>query len=174
MKKGKKSFITIFVIVIVALGLLGSGNIFQPGSSGGKDNSNDSLSKRVPCLNTALGVTAAYHIHPHLAVKADGKGITVPANIGLSLAGCERVVHTHDTTGEIHVEPNYYQEFTLADFFAVWGRPFSRGQILDYAPDLDHEIVMTVDGKPSEEFENLILKDKQQIVIEYKKIGNSN
>ncbi len=169
-KKGKKTFITVFVILIVGLVILGSNNIFQPSPSGGNDNSKDSLSKRVPCLNTTLGVTAAYHIHPHLAIKADGKEIAIPANIGLSLVGCERVMHTHDATGEIHIEPNYYQEFTLGDFFAVWGRPFSRGQILDYAPDLDHEIVMTVDGKPSEEFENLIFKDKQQIVIEYKKI----
>lgn len=170
MKKGKKSFFVIFILVVVAVGLLGFNNIFQPSSSGGKDNGNDSLSKRVPCLNAALGVTAAYHIHPHLAIKADGKDIAIPANIGLSLIGCERVVHTHDATGEIHIEPNYYQEFTLGDFFALWGKPFSRGQILDYAPDLEHEIVMTVDGKVSDEFENLILKDKQQIVIEYKKI----
>jgi hypothetical protein len=170
MKKGKRSFFVIFILVVVAVGLLGFNNIFQPGSSGGNGNGNDSLSKRVPCLNTALGVAAAYHIHPRLAIKADGKEIMIPANIGLSLVGCERVMHTHDATGEIHIEPNYYQEFTLGDFFAVWGKSFSRNQILDYAPDPDHEIVMTVDGKTSEEFENLILKDNQEIVIEYKKV----
>ena len=171
MKKGKKSGVVIFIVIVVAVGLLGFNNIFRPGPSGGGDNKNDSLSKRVPCINSALPVPPAYHIHPHLTIKADGKEITIPANIGLSLVGCERALHTHDATGDIHIEPNYYQEFTLGDFFTVWGRPFSRGQILDYTSDLDHEIVMTVDGKPSEEFEKLVFKDKQQIVIEYKTVA---
>ena len=39
---------------------------------------------------------------------------------------------------------------------------------MDSMVDDTHEMIMTVDGQPSGEYENLILKDKQDIVIEYK------
>ena len=126
-------------------------------------------SVRVPCINPTLPIPEQYHIHPVLKIIADGKDIPVPANIGIELAGCEHVLHTHDTSGTIHIEPNYYQEFTLGDFASVWNQPISKDQVLDYKANADHEIVMTVDGAPSDKFGDLVLKDKQQIVIEYRK-----
>jgi hypothetical protein len=53
----------------------------------------------------------------------------------------------------------------------VWGKTFTKDQILDNEVDATHELVMTVDGKPSQDFENLKLADKQDIIIEYKIIG---
>ena len=124
---------------------------------------------RVPCINPTLPIPASLHIHPELTIMVNGEKIPVPTNIGIELAGCERALHTHDETGTIHVEPNFAQDFTLGDFFYVWNRPLSKDQILDYKTDNDHEIVMTVDGVPSDVFEKLVLKDKQQIKIEYRK-----
>ncbi|MBI2033820.1 MAG: hypothetical protein HYT13_01850 [Candidatus Liptonbacteria bacterium] len=162
MKKGKKSFLVIFILVVVAVGLLGFNNIFRPaGSSNSSDE--DPLSRCIQHLRGGM------HIHPHLTIVIDGERQTISGNVGMSIM-CMRPVHTHDVTGEIHIEHPSFQDFTLGDFFSVWQKPFSRGQILDYSPNLEYEIVMTVDGKPSDEFENLIFKDKQQIVIEYKKV----
>lgn len=179
----KRNFLVIILSIVIVVGLAGFGNILSnlasPSlSSDDKNNlvketiGQDQLAKerpRVPCINPLLPAPAEYHIHPRLKIIIDGEERVIPANIGLSFSSCERVIHTHDTTGEIHIEPNFYQEFTLGDFFLVWGKPFSKEQILDFRVDDEHEILMTVNGKPNFEYENLILKDKQEIVIEYRK-----
>ena len=166
MKKGKKSFFTVFILVIFALGLLGSQNFFTTGSttSGG----NGASDGKVPCNNPVVPDPEGLHWHPKLRIVLLGSEVKIPANIGLSIT-CHRVLHTHDEKGELHIEPDFAQDFTLGDFFGVWEEPFSESAILDKVVDADHEIVMTVGGKPSTEFGNLILKDKQQIVIEYRK-----
>ncbi len=121
----------------------------------------------VPCIIPGLPVPEEYHIHPHLTIVIDGNNIPVPAEIGLTGA-CEKALHTHDASGTLHIEPNFYQQFTLGEFFKEWGQPLSATQLLDKTADASHEITMTVDGRPSTEFGNLILKDKQEIVLEYR------
>ena len=169
MKKGNKSILVVLLVAVIAVGLLGIGSSFN-GSATKEPDGTGSSKDPVPCMNPVLPAPAQYHIHPVLKIIADGKNIPVPADIGLSVFGCERVVHTHDNAGTIHIEPNYYQAFTLGDFFWVWQKDFSKDKVLDYVRDVEHQITMTVDGKPSAEYENLILTDKQQITIEYKKL----
>lgn len=111
-----------------------------------------------------------FHIHPHLKIIINGTEQIIPANIGITLA-CMHPIHTHDASGTLHVESPEQRDFTLGDFFAVWQKPFSHDQILGYKADGGHEIVMTVDGQPSSRFENLVFKDKEEIVIEYRSIG---
>lgn len=108
------------------------------------------------------------HIHPQLDILISDKDVEVPANIGIETQnGCLHPLHTHDATGEVHVESPVQKDFTLADFFAVWGKTFNKDQILEYKADDTHKVVMTVNDKPSTEFENLVLKDKDKIVISY-------
>jgi hypothetical protein len=38
-----------------------------------------------------------------------------------------QVLHTHDTSGLIHIEPDTPEQnhvYTIGDFFRVWGKPF--------------------------------------------------
>ena len=70
----------------------------------------------------------AYHIHAHLSIIREGLVQAVPANIGI-LAKCIYEIHTHDKTGEIHLEAPIAKRFTLGNFFAVWGQPLSRSNI---------------------------------------------
>src|SRR5262249_34956056 len=52
----------------------------------------------------------------------DGKHVTIPANIGISMSqGFLAALHTHDTTGIVHVESPVQEAFTLGQFFNVWG-----------------------------------------------------
>jgi hypothetical protein len=108
----------------------------------------------------------AMHIHPVLSITIDGQSQPVPANIGVE-PNCMRAIHTHDDTGKIHVEYPENYDFKLSDFFSVWQQPFSQTEILDKKVDGTHTLTMTVDGKPSTEFGNLLLKDNQQIAIHY-------
>ena len=56
------------------------------------------------------------HIHVHI------EGMDIPKNIGIS-PGCFMPLHTHDTTGWIHLESSTPREFTLRQFFEIWGKP---------------------------------------------------
>jgi hypothetical protein len=82
----------------------------------------------------------AYHIHAHLTIYASGARQVVPAGIGIP--GPQQVVsgfveggkclywlHTHDTTGVIHIESPAQRVYTLGQFFDVWGQPLSSTQV---------------------------------------------
>jgi hypothetical protein len=47
--------------------------------------------------------------------------------VGRPLAGgCFYWLHTHTPDGIIHIESPVVRDFTLGNFFAVWGQPLSR------------------------------------------------
>ncbi len=162
-KKSNKTVLTVVLVIVMVFGLLGFGSIkqFFGGSSGA------SSSTREIAMSCTLDMYTQFHIHPHLRIIINGAEQIIPASIGISLS-CMHPLHTHDTTGTIHVEAPEQRDFTLGDFFAVWNKPFDKNQVLDYKADAAHEIAMTVDGQPSGAYENLVFKDNQQIVIEYK------
>ena len=48
---------------------------------------------------------------------------------------------------------------------------FNKKNILGNVADRTHKITMTVDGRPSQQFGNLLLQDGQQIVVKYTTVG---
>lgn len=171
--KAARGVMAVLIALIVFISLLGfNNNIFSSGvthpAETAKTPADNNLASRetVPCIDGNKSIPAELHIHPHLKIVINGAAWEIPENIGIS-PDCERVLHTHDNSGTIHVEPNFAQTFILGDFVLVWGEKFSREQILDYRADSSHKLTMTVDGRPSDEWESLVLKDKQEIVITY-------
>ncbi len=68
------------------------------------------------------GHDAAFHLHSQLAVYLpDGTSTVVPADIGVG-GTCMYWLHTHDTTGKLHVEAPAATAATLADFLEIWRR----------------------------------------------------
>jgi hypothetical protein len=61
------------------------------------------------------------HIHIHLDIDVNGKKVTVPADIGID-EQAEKIspLHTHDTTGIVHIESPTKATFTLGQFFTEW------------------------------------------------------
>ncbi|MFA5895870.1 MAG: hypothetical protein WC985_03080 [Thermoplasmata archaeon] len=111
------------------------------------------------------------HIHPYLSIFIDGVRSPVPYNIGVSPT-CVKAVHTHDTgydpatqAAKIHVESPIVRDFTLSDFFRVWGRTLTPTQVLGCAADGTRVVTMTVDGFPSTAFGSLLLRDGAQIQL---------
>jgi hypothetical protein len=68
------------------------------------------------------------HIHQHLDVFYRGHRVTVPAGIGIGSTFISPL-HTHDTSGVVHVESPTIRPFTLAEFFGVWGVPLTRATV---------------------------------------------
>lgn len=59
------------------------------------------------------------HIHAHLDVRINGQSVEVPAMIGIDRRGISPV-HTHDSSGVIHIESPVKRAFTLGEFFTEW------------------------------------------------------
>lgn len=129
----------------------------------------DTRSTREVSLSCTTDEATTYHIHAHLSVVINDVVQSVPADIGIT-NDCMHPLHTHDIDGIIHVESPVERVFTVGDFFAVWGRVFTKDQIFDSVADATHNVIMTVNGQPSDAFENLVLKDDDQIVITYQEI----
>jgi len=67
-------------------------------------------------------MSANLHHHDLLQIFIHGQPVTVPANIGIDqAAGYLTSLHTHDDSGIIHVESPEPRDFTLGEFFDVWG-----------------------------------------------------
>jgi hypothetical protein len=81
----------------------------------------------LPMLNREM---LEVHYHAHLDVLVRGVAITVPAGIGIDPA--EQAItplHTHDTTGIVHIESAENIPFTLGQLFTEWGQPLSATQV---------------------------------------------
>lgn len=92
------------------------------------------------------------HYHAHLTVIHNGQKVAVPANIGIKQnAGCLYWVHTHDATGEIHIESPVNRTYTLGDFFDIWGQPLSQQTVGTYTENKPIRTFVNgklVDGDP--------------------------
>jgi hypothetical protein len=64
---------------------------------------------------------AVEHIHSHLDVLVDGQAVSVPADVGIDrTGGTISPLHTHDSTGVIHIESPVKRQFSLGEFFTEW------------------------------------------------------
>ena len=108
-----------------------------------------------------------YHVHAHLSIFIEGEQVTVASRIGI-LDDCVFWLHTHGEDGLIHVEAPERLEYTLGQFFAVWGQPLSAEQLLDRTAGASHEITATVNGNPyAGDPANIVLEDGEEIVLQY-------
>ncbi len=90
----------------------------------------------------------AMHIHPHLTILDHGKPVAIPEDVGRPLAGqCFYWLHTHTPDGIIHVESPTIREFTLGQFFDVWGQPLDARDVAGAKPRPGEKIAVFVDGE---------------------------
>ncbi len=133
-------------------------------------NSASSKTNRELALICTTDMATQFHIHPNLEIIINGKQQQIPEGIGIN-SGCMNSLHTHDNSGKIHVESPEKRDFTLADFFAVWKKTYSKDQIFDYKADEIHIIRETVNEKETQDYENTILRDNDQIIIYYRSLA---
>ena len=133
--------------------------------------SNSSVSNlpvsNLPTSSVPHDAMGMMHIHPHLILVIDGKTAVVPAQIGIDpsmwkfhsldsngMTGMAPL-HTHDTSGAIHVESSKDQDYTLGEFLAIWGMPLD-----------GYKVKVTVDGNPVSDYANHVFKDGEKIIME--------
>ena len=131
---------TLIAIGIVILGLLGWSLISQ-------------------AADPTVVATRGLHWHSHLFITANGQDVTIPEGIGLGAS--EMAVHTHDTTGEIHMEFSgvvHTSDLTLGQFFNVWGKDMS---------SFGTNVQMTVNGATSTAYSSYVMHDGDTIKLIY-------
>jgi hypothetical protein len=90
------------------------------------------------------GEQTLFHVHTHLTVFVDGKPRQIPYGVGIApprqvqqtkagpfVAGgaCFSWLHTHAADGIIHIESPVKRQYTLGNFFNVWGQPLGPNQV---------------------------------------------
>ena len=101
------------------------------------------------------------HIHVTLVTVWNGQPEFLPAGIGVT-PECMSPTHTHDDSSTIHIEATNNQEFTVGDFFDVWGAdsPASR-------PNADVENV-SLNGKPyTDDYRDIVFENGDRIVVAF-------
>jgi hypothetical protein len=111
----------------------------------------------------ALGSEGAkLHTHQHLDVYVNGTHITVPANIGIGPHGSfYSPLHTHDTSGIIHLESATVRSYTLGEFFRVWGVRLTATCIDGHCGKLD----AFVDGRGVDNPADIRLTQHEEIAL---------
>jgi hypothetical protein len=105
------------------------------------------------------------HIHQHLDIFVNGKHETVPQSIGIFDGQFLTELHTHDATGIMHVESPKKREFSLGEFFGVWGVRLTSQCVGGYCKP-NRSWRMYVNGVPYPgDPSQLILKRHQEIAI---------
>jgi hypothetical protein len=122
----------------------------------------------------ALGLPAlsqegtTLHIHQHLDLFVSGRRVVVPSGIGIDPQGLFiSPLHTHDTTGVIHVESPTVRAFTLGELFGVWGVRFGNGCVGGYCAGGGSDLRVYANGRPVSDPAGLELTAHQEIVVTF-------
>jgi hypothetical protein len=133
----------------------------------------DGLAGRIKDMGLPGLSESIFHIHAILHVYVDGKPVTVPANIGLDAANqVFSPLHTHDTSGIIHMEATREYPFTLGQFFAIWDVHFTDTELGPFKPAGGKSLQVYVNGKPVKDPVGLVMHEHDNISVGYGKPGS--
>ncbi len=77
----------------------------------------------------------SYHVHAHLTMYINGQPAQLPAQIGIAPdASCLYWMHTHDTSGVLHIEAPQKTTYKFGTFLQLWHDRFGS---LQYPAQLD-------------------------------------
>jgi hypothetical protein len=113
----------------------------------------------------AEGQGVILHIHAHLDIYVNGKHEAVPALIGIYDGQFLTELHTHDTSGIIHIESPTNRAYSLGQFFGTWGVRLTSSCIGGYCKPTT-QWRMYLDGVPyAGDPSALVLKRHQEIAF---------
>ena len=131
------------------------------------------LAERLQALGLPLQSDQVYHVHAMLRVYVNGQQTPVPANLGIDPNGQFLApLHTHDTSGVVHMEANQAYPFTLGQFLTIWGVKFTPTQLGAYVAGKGNVVATYVNGKQVANGPGYVMKPHDAIVVAYGKPGS--
>lgn len=161
------------VSVLALLSIVAAIHFLGPGPQQGSNIASDNPAYRsidgIPCQSSER---LDYHVHAHLTLYVNGQPFPLPTNLGIaSDQSCFYWLHTHDSSGVIHIEAPSQQSFTLGTFFQEWSARFPQMQ---YPTELDSTTGWQayVDGKEYKgDFHTIPLVAHELITLAYNSPG---
>lgn len=112
------------------------------------------------------------HYHTYVVMYINGSATQLPANVGIaSDQSCLYWLHTHDSSGIIHIESPANKTFTFGNFLDEWSQHFSS---LGYPTELDQTSgwQVWVNGTVyTGNYHNIVLKSHEIITLAYNSPG---
>jgi len=142
------------------------------------------------------------HDHVHVDVIVNGRRVTIPAGVGMaepvdrgpgpcppppesrSIGDCApghyfsgevatSPLHTHTSSGIVHIESDRAGTFTLGQLFDEWGVRFDSSCVGGYCTGGGRELRVFVDGKRvSGDPRGVVLTDRQEIAVVFGGLGD--
>ena len=112
----------------------------------------------------------ARHDHAVLKIFINGNEEPIPGNVGILTDICNEdgeemhAVHTHDSTGRLHIESNEDIDIPIGVFFDIWGHHFDETGIFEYRVNSTHELIMTVGGQQINLYDDYLLVETSDII----------
>jgi hypothetical protein len=141
----------------------------------------------IPILGTLIR-----HDHTHVDLIVNGKHLTIPAGVGMAepldkgpcpkssipVGDCtpghvyvaqvaNSPIHTHSTSGIIHIETDRTGGFTLGQFFDEWGVRLTSRCVGGYCTGGGRQLRVYVNGKRLANLRAIPLINRQEIAIVY-------
>lgn len=113
------------------------------------------------------------HHHALLHIYNDGILIQVQPNVGWNPP--QKVfssIHTHDSSGIVHMESERPHAFRLGDFFTIWGVPFGKKTLGTLRAKGDKQLHVYVNGKAVSNPVHYVLRDGDSVAVGYGTAGS--
>ncbi len=113
------------------------------------------------------GSQLAMHNHANVQVYVNGARQPVPNDIGINQADVASI-HTHTADGVVHVESSTVADFTIGQFFDIWGVRLTASCLGGHCNGADGQIRVFVDGEPAPSNPREVpLDDRTVVVVTY-------
>jgi hypothetical protein len=129
------------------------------------------LAERIKKLKLPPVGKEKVHHHALIHIYNDGLLIPVAPNIGIHKPAYSSI-HTHDQTGVIHMESDVPHDFTIGDFFYIWGVRFGKASLGNLVNKGDKQVRVYVNGKLVPDPVHYVMKDQDNIVVGYGTAGS--
>ena len=122
-------------------------------------------------FNCILNPPQTFEVYAHLSILVNNEPQRIPTRLGASPQGqthCFYTIHTHDSSGKIHVTPTASGTFTLGELFQIWGQPLTNSNVAGVS-GLPVEIFVTDNGTVTKveeaDWANIELRSHREITI---------
>jgi hypothetical protein len=126
------------------------------------------LAQRLAGLALPAQSDSAYHIHAFLSIFINGRQITIPTNLGIDpQLRFISPIHTHDSSGIVHIEASRPYPFTLGQLFTIWGVKFSDSQIGAYHDADGRHLAVFANGRRVRDPMHYVMRRHDSIIVGY-------
>ena len=117
-------------IALTAGGTVGTMAQWSDGNTGTGGTGAD-----VDGLACTSNTTPTYQVNAHLAIIYNGQWVQAPKNVGVA-SSCTYEMSTSDHTGTVHIGSTSVKNYTLGNFFDIWGEPLTSTNVAGLTGDV--------------------------------------